>query len=71
MVYTQSQYVKNPDFSEEIKIKLPIDLTADYHVLFTFNDVSLKKGTKQNQSTVISVLGYATLQLYPDEKYVW
>jgi hypothetical protein len=39
-------FYRVPDFSEEIKIKLPAHLTEQHHLLFTFYHVScsVKKG---------------------------
>ena len=40
---------KEPEFSDEIKIKLPTNLTGSYHLLFTFFNVvtKQKKGKKK------------------------
>ena len=39
-------FTRIPDFSEEIKIKLPAHLTEQHHLLFTFYHISctVKKG---------------------------
>lgn len=55
----------NPDFYEEVKIVLPLNVREKHHLLFTFYHVScdVVKGTKRKEGPVESVVGYAWLPL--------
>eukprot|EP01119_Soliformovum_irregulare_P012303 TRINITY_DN3184_c0_g1_i7.p1 TRINITY_DN3184_c0_g1~~TRINITY_DN3184_c0_g1_i7.p1 ORF type:complete len:1811 (+),score=445.59 TRINITY_DN3184_c0_g1_i7:572-5434(+) len=52
---------KHASFQDEIKIRLPLQLTKYHHILFTFYNVTIKRGNK-----IINVLGHAVLPLYED-----
>ena len=42
-------YRRAPDFYEEIKIKLPPNLTPEHHLLFTFYHISCSTGKKPDE----------------------
>ena len=42
-----SYHNKNPSFYDEVKIRLPADLGAKHHLLFTFYHISCQKKTEQ------------------------
>ncbi|KAG6617321.1 PH domain-containing protein [Phytophthora cinnamomi] len=52
---------KNPQFEDEIKICLPVSLTPEHHILFTFYHVHCKK-LQPNQPQQ-ELIGYAVLPL--------
>eukprot|EP01119_Soliformovum_irregulare_P021455 TRINITY_DN7145_c0_g1_i3.p1 TRINITY_DN7145_c0_g1~~TRINITY_DN7145_c0_g1_i3.p1 ORF type:complete len:1451 (+),score=484.74 TRINITY_DN7145_c0_g1_i3:691-5043(+) len=52
-----------PNFYDEIKIKLPINLNNNHHLLFTFYHVKVTPEKKKD--TIENVLGYAFLPVYP------
>lgn len=54
-----------PDFYEEVKIGLPLDLHDKHHLLFTFYHVScdMVKATKRKDGPVETVVGYSWLPL--------
>ncbi|GCB80529.1 hypothetical protein scyTo_0016237, partial [Scyliorhinus torazame] len=55
--YTPVAYhSRSPLFSEEVKIKLPSDLTKDNHLLFTFYHINCQ--SKQSQDCPEVPLGY-------------
>ncbi|KYR03085.1 DOCK family protein [Tieghemostelium lacteum] len=67
--YTETHYHnKTPDFIDEIKIKLPVKLNQNLHLLFTFYHVicKVKKGVEE----VENLIGFAVLPLYRDENFV-
>jgi hypothetical protein len=56
---------KCPDFSDEIKMKLPTKLTDQHHVLFTFYHIKTKTKQTEPQATE-SPIGWTWLPLYRD-----
>lgn len=52
---------KNPDFYEEIKIKLPAKITEKHHLLFSFYHISCQK--KQDLTPMESLVGFTWLPL--------
>ncbi|XP_077554523.1 dedicator of cytokinesis protein Ziz isoform X2 [Haemaphysalis longicornis] len=54
-----------PDFYEEVKVVLPVELHERHHLLFTFYHVScdIAKGTKRKEGPVESIVGYSWLPL--------
>jgi hypothetical protein len=62
---------KTPQFYDEIKVRLPLNLSARHHLLFTFYHVKcqLQKAGKSIQSGDIAVpVGYAVLPLFQQNK---
>ncbi|XP_046488292.1 dedicator of cytokinesis protein 7 isoform X2 [Neodiprion pinetum] len=59
-----SYHNKNPSFYDEIKIRLPADLSAKHHLLFTFYHISCQK--KIEQPNVEMPVAYTWLQLLRD-----
>jgi len=53
---------RNPDFYDEVKIKLPANLKDCHHLLFTFYHISCQR--KVEQTTVESVVGYSVFLLF-------
>ncbi|KRY19445.1 Dedicator of cytokinesis protein 6, partial [Trichinella patagoniensis] len=54
---------KSPQFYDEIKVKLPVDLSDSHHLLFTFYHVSCRqKSTSDNPESAVPV-GYSWLPL--------
>jgi hypothetical protein len=39
-----SYHFRQPEFSDEIKIELPLQLNNNHHILFTFYHVNCKEG---------------------------
>lgn len=52
---------KNPDFCDEIKIKMPTKITEKHHLLFTFYHISCQK--KQDLTPIETVVGHTWLPL--------
>lgn len=54
-----------PDFYEEVKIALPVQLHERHHILFTFLHVSCEppKGTKRKDQAVEMPIGYAWMPI--------
>ncbi|XP_008560858.1 dedicator of cytokinesis protein 7 [Microplitis demolitor] len=59
-----SYHNKNPNFYDEIKIRLPADLSARHHLLFTFYHISCQK--KVEQPNVETPIAYTWLPLLRD-----
>ncbi|KAK0179557.1 hypothetical protein PV327_005299 [Microctonus hyperodae] len=59
-----SYHNKNPNFYDEIKIRLPADLSAKHHLLFTFYHISCQK--KIEQPNVETPIAYTWLPLLRD-----
>jgi len=57
---------KSPDFSDEIKIKLPAKLNEQHHLLFTFYHISCQRIKQNDQSPVETAIGYTWLPIYKD-----
>ncbi|XP_014207564.1 dedicator of cytokinesis protein 7 [Copidosoma floridanum] len=55
---------KNPNFYDEVKIRLPADLSARHHLLFTFYHISCQK--KAEQPNVETPVAYTWLPLLRD-----
>jgi hypothetical protein len=55
----------NPDFYDEIKIQLPLNLSEKHHLLFTFKHVSCS--AKKKDSPVETEVGYAWIPIYPSK----
>eukprot|EP00466_Bigelowiella_natans_P013414 jgi/Bigna1/136600/aug1.34_g11308 len=53
-------HVKKPFFDNEVKIRLPLQLSRQAHLFFTFFNVSCKRSKK----TVKEIVGYSVLSLY-------
>ena len=56
-----SYHNKNPNFYDEVKIRLPADLSAKHHLLFTFYHISCQK--KAEQPNVETPVAYTWLPL--------
>ncbi|KAH8009107.1 hypothetical protein HPB51_010297 [Rhipicephalus microplus] len=54
-----------PDFYEEVKVVLPLELHEQHHLLFTFYHVScdIAKGAKRKEGPIESIVGYSWLPL--------
>lgn len=48
---------KNPQFYDEIKIKLPVPLTSKHHILFSFYHVSCKQSKLNKLDSITTPLG--------------
>ncbi|XP_061934172.1 dedicator of cytokinesis protein 7 isoform X2 [Apis cerana] len=59
-----SYHNKNPNFYDEVKIRLPADLSAKHHLLFTFYHISCQK--KAEQPNVETAVAYTWLPLLRD-----
>ncbi|KAF7997149.1 hypothetical protein HCN44_005426 [Aphidius gifuensis] len=59
-----SYHNKNPNFYDEVKIRLPADLSARHHLLFTFYHISCQK--KAEQPNVETPVAYTWLPLLRD-----
>ncbi|XP_011297900.1 dedicator of cytokinesis protein 7 [Fopius arisanus] len=59
-----SYHNKNPSFYDEVKIRLPADLSARHHLLFTFYHISCQK--KAEQPNVETPVAYTWLPLLRD-----
>ncbi|XP_033216404.1 dedicator of cytokinesis protein 7 [Belonocnema kinseyi] len=59
-----SYHNKNPNFYDEVKIRLPADLSAKHHLLFTFYHISCQK--KAEQPHVETPVAYTWLPLLRD-----
>ena len=55
----------NPDFYDEVKILLPLNLTEKHHLLFTFKHVSCS--AKKRDAPIESEVGYAWIPIYPSK----
>uniref|UniRef100_A0A336LXY2 CSON007578 protein n=2 Tax=Culicoides sonorensis TaxID=179676 RepID=A0A336LXY2_CULSO len=53
----------NPIWYEEIKIRLPLVITAQHHILFSFVHVSCNIGKKKDSDPVESSVGFAWIPL--------
>lgn len=53
---------KNPNFYDEVKIRLPADLSAKHHLLFTFYHISCQK--KAEQPNVETPVAYTVIILF-------
>ena len=51
---------KTPDFYEEVKVKLPSNLTERHHILFTFYHITCQGQRKEQISTEMPV-GYTVI----------
>lgn len=60
-----SYHNKNPNFYDEVKIRLPPDLSAKHHLLFTFYHISCQK--KAEQPNVETPVAYTVSEL--DDNY--
>lgn len=52
-----------PSWYEEVKLKLPTNLTAQHHLLFSFSHVSCDIKKKEPINTAVTSVGYAWLPL--------
>ena len=59
VVWSSIYYSKNPECTDEIKMKIPIDITNECHLLLSYYDVSTRKGNK-----VYMLLGHSIINLY-------
>ncbi|XP_058798618.1 dedicator of cytokinesis protein 7 [Phymastichus coffea] len=59
-----SYHNKNPNFYDEVKVRLPADLSARHHLLFTFYHISCQK--KVEQPNVETPVAYTWLPLLRD-----
>ncbi|KAG7203876.1 hypothetical protein KM043_017930 [Ampulex compressa] len=59
-----SYHNKNPSFYDEVKMRLPADLSAKHHLLFTFYHISCQK--KAEQPNVETPVAYTWLPLLRD-----
>ncbi|KAF4523421.1 hypothetical protein B566_EDAN007893 [Ephemera danica] len=65
--YTSVSYHnKNPDFYDEVKVRLPANLDTNHHLLFTFYHISCQRKTEQ--PTVETPVGYTWLPLLRDSR---
>ncbi|XP_037071208.1 dedicator of cytokinesis protein 7-like [Pollicipes pollicipes] len=60
-----SYHNKMPDFYDEIKLKLPANLTDAHHLLFTFFHISCQP-RKQEQTSAATPIGYTWLPVFRD-----
>ncbi|CAG0881186.1 unnamed protein product [Cyprideis torosa] len=68
-VYTPVTYHnKCPDFYEEVKIGLPVSLTEQHHLFFTFYHISCQR--KEATTPVETPIGYSWLPLLRDHHLV-
>jgi hypothetical protein len=58
---TVTYHQKGPQFFDEIRIDLPLNLTKNHHILFEFLDLDLKKQTQTEIPS--STVGYCVLRL--------
>eukprot|EP00051_Salpingoeca_urceolata_P014520 m.184994 g.184994 ORF g.184994 m.184994 type:complete len:2151 (-) comp18109_c0_seq2:114-6566(-) len=59
-----SHHCKSPDFYEEVKIMLPVNITEKHHLLFTFYHVSIDQTKKKKENANReSPIGYAFVPL--------
>lgn len=49
--------IRSPQFYDEIKIQLPLNITEGHHILFTFVHVSCKSG--KSLQTIETPIGYS------------
>lgn len=67
-----NHHSKTPFFYDEFKLKLPIYLTNQHHLLFTFYHISCKTSkaplTKSGQSDIQTLIGYAVLPIYQQKR---
>lgn len=59
---TVTHHSRNPVFTNEFKVELPIRLTAKHHLLITVWNINLKK--KKDGDELETLTGYAVLPLY-------
>jgi len=69
-------HVTSPDSYEEVKIRLPSEITERHHILFTFYHVSCEasvKGAKQSMKggNVDTVIGYSWVPLMRQKRSVF
>ena len=55
---------RNPQFSDEVKMQLPIDLNDGHHLLFTFYHISCK--ASKSAEAIETPIGYTWHPLYID-----
>ncbi|EGG25220.1 DOCK family protein [Cavenderia fasciculata] len=61
--YTDTHYhTKTPSFNDEIKVKLPTQLTTKYHILFSYYHIVCNKKKEKEESE--QLVGYSFLPLY-------
>ncbi|KAN0022151.1 hypothetical protein ACTFIU_004320 [Dictyostelium citrinum] len=60
---------KKPKFSDEIKINLPSNLTANHHLLVTFYHLGCKK-SKKSDSPMHTPLGYSVVRLFEQDRII-
>lgn len=63
-----SYHNKNPNFYDEVKMRLPADLSARHHLLFTFYHISCQKKAEQpNVETAVAYTVKFRYKLNKDE----
>uniref|UniRef100_A0A0K0FC09 LD20667p (inferred by orthology to a D. melanogaster protein) n=1 Tax=Strongyloides venezuelensis TaxID=75913 RepID=A0A0K0FC09_STRVS len=66
-VYTSVSYHnKTPQFGDEIKVNIPIDLNDGHHILFTFYHISCKLTAKSSEVPG-SPIGYTWIPIYQEK----
>ncbi|KAM9973471.1 hypothetical protein ACTFIW_010563 [Dictyostelium discoideum] len=60
---------KKPKFSDEIKINLPSNLTANHHLLVTFYHLGCKK-SKKSENPMHTPLGYSVVRLFEQDRII-
>ncbi len=62
-------HTKTPQFYDEFKIKLPLQLTEKHHLLFTFYHVACQnKANKPSAEAVETPVGYSVLPVYAGQR---
>lgn len=46
---------KNPQFYEEVKITIPLNLSKSHHILFTFYHVTCKQKKQKDKSEEVGI----------------
>ncbi|XP_067927943.1 dedicator of cytokinesis protein 7-like [Watersipora subatra] len=57
---------RNPDFYDEVKVKLPAKIQPGQHILFTFYHISCQLQKKEASQPTESLLGYSWLPMMRD-----
>eukprot|EP00027_Filamoeba_sp_ATCC50430_P006902 CAMPEP_0168562256 /NCGR_PEP_ID=MMETSP0413-20121227/12026_1 /TAXON_ID=136452 /ORGANISM="Filamoeba nolandi, Strain NC-AS-23-1" /LENGTH=1688 /DNA_ID=CAMNT_0008593671 /DNA_START=186 /DNA_END=5252 /DNA_ORIENTATION=+ len=70
MFTSVASHTKAPQFCDEMKLKLPPNLTPDHHLLFTFYNCTVKKGNKIYYPLAHSILPlYKGSRIVSDDRY--
>lgn len=63
-------HTSNPAWYDEIKLRLPVRLTPQHHLLFTFTHISIE-GSKKKDTGPENPVGYAWLPLFHKGRYIF